>query len=65
MAARRRLAPVPLLLAVVGAGSVALAATAVGGETAAAPLEQTVTVKRGVVQTTVSGSGSLSPSTRR
>ena len=65
MAARRRLAPVPLLLAVVGAGSVALAATAVGGETAAAPLEQTITVKRGVVQTTVSGSGSLSPSTTR
>jgi multidrug efflux pump subunit AcrA (membrane-fusion protein) len=61
----RRPALLPATLAAACVGAVVLAGSAVGGSTAVRAREQTVTVKKGIVQTTVSGSGTLSPSSTR
>jgi multidrug efflux pump subunit AcrA (membrane-fusion protein) len=51
----------PVALAVLAGAGLVVAITTVGSPAAAGSAERTVTVKRGVVQSTVSGSGSLSP----
>lgn len=53
--------PLPLVLAMATVAVVVIAVSVVGSPAATAVREQLVTAKRGVVQTTVSGSGSLTP----
>jgi len=66
MSRRLRATPLALLLGAVAAGAIALAVSALGTDTPAArATERTVTVKQGVVQATVSGSGNLEPSATR
>src|ERR1700755_3052555 len=59
---RRHLTPLNLALGLVAAGGVVAAIVVVGPETTASSAqERIVTVSKGVVQSTVSGSGNLSP----
>lgn len=59
---RRRPSPLLVMLALVAAGSVVAAVLVVGGPApAAAVSRRTVTATRGVVESTVSGSGNLAP----
>ncbi|WP_445148346.1 efflux RND transporter periplasmic adaptor subunit [Baekduia sp. Peel2402] len=63
---RLRANPLALLLGAVAAVAIGLAVSALGtGTPAARATERTVTVKKGVVQSTVSGSGNLEPSSTR
>jgi multidrug efflux pump subunit AcrA (membrane-fusion protein) len=59
---RFRLSPIPALLGAATVATVVVAVIAVGPETAAsATQDRTVSVGKGVVQSTVSGSGALAP----
>ncbi|UTI65483.1 HlyD family efflux transporter periplasmic adaptor subunit [Paraconexibacter antarcticus] len=62
----RRPSLVELAVGAVATAGVIVAATSVGSSTArTSPREQLVAVKRGVVESTVSGTGNLSPSSER
>ncbi|HEY7619671.1 MAG TPA: biotin/lipoyl-binding protein, partial [Solirubrobacteraceae bacterium] len=57
----RRPALMTIVLAALAAGAVVAAVLVVGSPSTSSAQERTVTVARGVVQSTVSGSGNLSP----
>src|SRR3954464_9092494 len=58
---RHRPAPAVILLAALAAVAVAMAVVVVGSPAATPSSGRTVTVTRGVIQSTVSGSGNLAP----
>ncbi len=57
----RRPALATILVAILAAGAIIVAVLVVGSPATSSAQERTVTVARGVVQSTVSGSGNLSP----
>jgi multidrug efflux pump subunit AcrA (membrane-fusion protein) len=57
----RRPAPTTILLAALAVAAIVVAIVVVGSPAQSSAQERTVTVARGVVQSTVSGSGNLAP----